>query len=504
MSALGLGLLLAVAILIPLTGLPAFLILLFAAMIGALAGIASGTIPVELLAALPSRLTNLLENDLLQALPLYVLVGGLMNRLRVADALFETTVRVLRGRREAPALAGFALGALLGPMNGSVGASVVALSRTVAPKLAASGMTTPSRHALVAVASTLGVVVPPSLVLILLGDGMMAAHTIASRATNGTERIVNTQDVFRGALVPAGLFVFLCLLVAIWESRAMRRADVVPANRAPSRDAFVAIGAIAFVVGLLAGVATGRFYAVEGAAAGAFVLFVAALASGALRRGALRSLLVDVMTTTGALFALLIAATTFTLVFRTLGTDKLVESWIVTAPLTPVQLTALVLAAIGLSAIALDAFEIIFVLVPVLMPPLLMRVPDASWVAVLVLLALQGSFLLPPAGYALLLTRGVLREHVSARAMARHIAPYLAAQMAVLLSVLAFPALVHLGQPAEASSDASAAPASQEEMNRRMEEMLPEQPGPDDGNADGSRPSGSAEPPSRPAEGTRP
>lgn len=485
MTALGLGLLAAVAILIPATGLPAFLVLLFAAVVGAVTGIASGTIPGNLLAALPSRLINLLENDLLQALPLYVLVGAMMNRLQVADSVFQTTVRALRGSREAPAVAALALGALLGPMNGSVGASVVALSRTVAPKLASSGMPTPARHALIAVASTLGVVVPPSLVLILLGDGMMAAHTIASHATHRAERIINTQDVFRGALVPAGMFLLLCLAVAVWESRGTTRTAPAPAARGISRDVIVAIAAVAFVVGLLAGVATGRFYAVEGAAAGAFVLFVAAAASGRLRGGELGSLLVDVMSTTGALFALLVAATTFTLVFRALGTDKLLEAWIVAAPLSPLPLTVIVLAVIGVSAIALDAFEIIFVLVPVLMPPLLMRVPDASWVAVLVLLALQGSFLLPPVGYALLLTRGVLRERVSARATARHVAPYLFAQLAVLASVLAFPALVHLGQPAKTREGSAAAPAmSDEEVTRRMEEMLRQPPEPDDAGTD--------------------
>jgi tripartite ATP-independent transporter DctM subunit len=473
MTLLGLGLLLAVAILIPVTGLPAFLVLLFAAVVGAIAGVATDTIPGNLLAALPSRITNLLENDLLQALPLYVLVGALMNRLQVADSLFQTTVRVLRGGREAPAVAGLALGALLGPMNGSVGASVVALSRSVAPGLAAGGMTTPARHALVSVASTLGVVVPPSLVLILLGDGMMAAHTIASNAMHRAERIVNTQDVFRGALVPAGMLLLLCLAVAVWESRRTIARGTVVAARGASRDVVVAIVAVAFVVALLAGVATGRFYAVEGAAAGAFVLFAGAAAAGRLRRGALGALLTDVMATTGALFALLVAATTFTLVFRALGTDRLLEAWITASPLSPTLLTVIVLAAIGASAIALDAFEIIFVLVPVLMPPLLMRVPDASWVAVLVLLALQASFILPPVGYALLLTRGVLGERVSARATARHVAPYLVAQLVVLGSVLAFPALVHLGQPVEAAAGAAVAPAmSDEELSRRMDEML--------------------------------
>jgi tripartite ATP-independent transporter DctM subunit len=482
MSALGLALLAAVALLVPATGLPAFVVLLFAAVVGAVVGVIDDVIPSSILAALPARLTSLLDSDLLQALPLYVLVGALMNRLQVADSLFRTTVRALRGAPAAPAVAGLSLGALMGPMNGSVGANVVALSRSVAPRLAASGMSAPSRHALVAVASTLGIVVPPSLVLILLADGMMAAHTIASNATKRADRIINTQDLFRGALVPAAMFLALCLVVAILESRGSRPAGDGSVSGGASRDTLVAVAAVAFVVGLLAGVATGRFYAVEGAAAGAFVLFVVAAAGGRLRGGALPRLLVDVMSTTGTLFALLVAATTFTLVFRALGSDKLLDAWVAAAPLSPMLLTATVLVAIGLSALALDAFEIIFVLVPVLMPPLLTRVPDATWVAVLVLLALQASFLLPPVGYALLLTRGVLQERVSARATARHVAPYLAAQVVVLACVLAFPTLVHLAEPAVSAGETPAL-LSPEEAVRRMDEMLASPPVPEPADA---------------------
>jgi tripartite ATP-independent transporter DctM subunit len=472
MSEFGLALLAAVAMLVPLTGLPAFLVVVCAAVVGAATGIASGAIPPSLLAALPSRLINLLENDLLQALPLYVLVGALMLRLRVADSMFNATVGMLRGSRPAPAVAGLTLGALLGPMSGSVGASVVALSRAVAPRLAASGMDAPSRHALIAVSSTLGVVVPPSLVLILLADGMLHAHYVAVHVTHRTERIVNTQDVFRGAMIPAALFLLLCLCVAVWESRRAGTVEGSPTSRPVRADALVALATVALIVGLLAGVATGRFLPVEGAAAGAFILFVVAAASGRLRGGVLGSLLVDVMATTGTLFSLLLAATTFTLVFRALGSDKLLEAWILDAPLSSTTLTVIVLAVIGLSAVALDAFEIIFVMVPILIPPLLMRVPDASWIAVLVLLALQASYLFPPMGYALLMTRGVLGEKVSARATARRVAPYVVAQLIVLVSVLAFPGLVHLGQPAETGGPAEAPAMPDEEVGRRLQEML--------------------------------
>ena len=140
MSGLGLALLALVGLLMVTTGLPAYVVLLFAATIGAIAAVGSGQVPVEILGALPSRLVNLLESDLLQALPLFVLMGALLNRIAVVPALFKTLVWLLPRRPGARPVAGLALGALLGPMSGSVGASVLALSRTVEPSLAASGV----------------------------------------------------------------------------------------------------------------------------------------------------------------------------------------------------------------------------------------------------------------------------------------------------------------------------------------------------------------------------
>src|SRR5215470_7782402 len=179
----GFVLLLLVGVGIAATGLPAAVVLIIAASIGALFGLASGTVPPGLLGALPGRLINLFENDLLQALPLYVTMGLLLDRLPLADALYRASNAALPHSPSAPLVSGMGLGALLGPMNGSVGASVLGLSRVVAPRLAERGIPAPLRFAAVAVASTLGVVIPPSLVLILLGDAMLNAHTIAVTAT---------------------------------------------------------------------------------------------------------------------------------------------------------------------------------------------------------------------------------------------------------------------------------------------------------------------------------
>lgn len=436
---LGLVLLLGVGAGILLTGLPAYLVLIAAAVAGLLAGVVADAFPPALIGALTGRLVNLLESDLLQALPLYVTMGLLLNRLPVADALYRASNALLPRQPQAPMVSGMALGALLGPMNGSVGASVLGLSRVVAPKLTAEGVPAPKREALIAVASTLGVLVPPSLVLILLSDAMLSAHTIAVTETGRSDRVVNTGDVFHAALIPAGIFLVLCLALAWWSGRDVTGIPDRP--RLTRGEAGLATVSLSALLGLLGGVAAGYFYAVEAAAMGAFALLAAGIISGRLGRRQLGDLLHEAIAITGALFALLVAATTFTLVLRLLGTDRLVTDLVRGIPGGDIGPTAVVLAVIALCAFVLDAFEIIFVVLPILMPPLLIKVADARWVAVLVLLTLQLSFLLPPFGYALMMVRGALRPASPFGPFVRALLPFLAAQWLLMAVVLTFPRL---------------------------------------------------------------
>jgi tripartite ATP-independent transporter DctM subunit len=475
----GLALLVLVGIGIIATGLPAAMVLITVAIFGAIFGVATGAIDAMTLWALPSRLINLLENDLLQALPLYVTMGLLLDRLPIADALYRAGNAVLPRSPSAPLVSGMMLGALLGPMNGSVGASVLGLSRVVSPRLAAEGIEAARRQAIIAVASTLGVLVPPSLVLILLSDAMLSAHTIAVTATGRSDRVVNTQDIFHAALIPGAIFLALCLALS-WI--AGRTATRMPAReRLTAGQAWLAAAALVSLVALLGGVALGYFYAVEAAAMGAFALLVAGLMTGRLHREALGKLLSDAIALTGALFSLLVAATTFTMVLRLLGTADLVGRMVSSIPGGDMMAVAVVLGVLGMVAFVLDAFEIIFVIVPIVIPPLLIRIADARWIAVLVLLTLQSSFLLPPFGYALMMVRGVLNEPVAFRPFMRALAPFLAAQWLLLLLVLFFPQLTHVGRSGDDGSRLPAATLSDEEFNKRLNEMikLPE-PGPGD------------------------
>jgi tripartite ATP-independent transporter DctM subunit len=470
MEWVGLALLLLVGVGIISTGLPAAIVLIAVAVFGAILGVAAGAIDVSTLGALPSRLINLFENDLLQALPLYVTMGLLLDRLPVADALYRASNAVLPRSPSAPLVSGMLLGALLGPMNGSVGASVLGLSRVVSPRLAAEGIQAANRHAIIAVASTLGVLVPPSLVLILLSDAMLSAHTMAVTATGRSDRVVNTQDVFHAALLPGAIFVALCLAISWIAGRSATKPP--DRERLGTGEGLLAAVALVSLIVLLGGVAFGYFYAVEAAAMGAFALLVAGFVTGRLRGAALNQVLNDAIALTGALFSLLLAATTFTMVLRLLGTADLVGKMVSSIPGGDIIAVAVVLGVIAISAFVLDAFEIIFVIVPIVIPPLLIRVADARWVSVLVLLTLQSSFLLPPFGYALMMVRGVLKEPVAFRAFVRALAPFLAAQWLLLVLVLLFPQLTHLGQSSEERSRIPSAPMSDEEYNKRLKEML--------------------------------
>ena len=370
------------------------------------------------------------------------------------------------------------LGALLGPMNGSVGASVLGLSRVVAPRLDRARRAGGDARRRNRGRSTLGVLVPPSLVLILLGDAMLSAHTTAVTATGRSDRVINTQDIFHAALVPAGIFLLLCFALA-WFAGRGQPLSPAPRERPAAQQIVLAALALAALLVLLGGVATGYFYAVEAAAMGAFALLSGGLISGHLRGPVLRELLHDAIAITGALFSLLLAATTFTLVLRLLGTDRLVITWSPPFRAAMSRAVAVVLGVIGLCAFVLDAFEIIFVIVPIVIPPLLIRVADARWVAVLVLLTL--AIELPAAAVRLCADDGAGRGKKSGAVSAVRDArwcPFLLAQWLLLIVVLLVPELVHVGENAAENTRLPAAPISDADIDKRMREIAPPPPPP--------------------------
>jgi TRAP-type mannitol/chloroaromatic compound transport system permease large subunit len=449
------------------TGLPVYAVLLGVASLFAVIGIAAGSFDVAFLGALPSRVVGLLEHDLLQALPLYAFIGALLNRLPLAGYMHASGERLFARSAAAPQLSALGVGALLAPMNGSVGASLHMLARRVAPALAARHVAPAEAAATVCVASTLGLVIPPSLVLLLLGDAMMTAHTEAVNVTHAAVRIVNTQDVLQAAIVPGLAVLVAAMAIAAWRGRGRPRAAAPALRRHELAEA--AVAALVIVV-LLGAVAVGRLYAVEAAATGGVALLGWGLFSRRLDRALFGAVLADAMALTGLLMALLIGATTFSLVVRGFATDALVARGLHALAAEPRWMLGAVLAGMVACSFVLDAFEMIFLVIPLVMPPVLTVIPDAAWVAALTLLVLQLGFLLPPLGYAIVMSRAAMRDVPPLAALARALVPNLVAQALLIAALLAWPGITHWGREDNAAAPAGA--VSNDAAERLMDEAF--------------------------------
>jgi TRAP-type mannitol/chloroaromatic compound transport system permease large subunit len=479
----GMWMLLVLAVLVIATGLPVWALLIGVASAGCAVGLALGAFDSGILTAAGPRIVNLLEHDLLQAMPLYVFIGVLLQRLAVADALFVSALRLFRPLGGEAPLAALAVGTLIAPMNGSVASSSALLSRLVAPRLA--GLEPARAITLISVAATIGVVVPPSLVLILLGDAMLRAHTEASNLPGfalGGQRIVNTQDVFHAALLPAAAVLALWSALGWWQQRrSIRQPDDLPSLSAGQATA--AVLTTVTIVLLLAGVFTGRLFAVEAAATGGCLLAVISLVRRSLDMQQWREVLHDTLALSGALFALLVAATTFSLVFRVFETDRWLAERVLASPWPPLATAAGVLLLVASCAWVLDAFEMIFVVIPIVAPLLIVELGDAQQAAVLLLMVLQLSFLLPPMGYAVLMARsrsGLPRVKTST--LLRALGPFIATQLCVGVLVFVWPGSAHLlDAPALVAAPGTTRP-TEADIVRQMREMAAEpvpEPAPD-------------------------
>jgi TRAP-type mannitol/chloroaromatic compound transport system permease large subunit len=228
---------------------------------------------------------------------------------------------------------------------------------------------------------------------------------------------------------------------------------------------------VVFILGLLWAVFAGRLFAVEAAASACMLLMVAALLTRALTWGQWRELLLQALGLSGALMALLVGATVFSLMFRLWGTDVWLTQAMLSSPLPKPRSAALVLIGVGLCAWVLDAFEMIFVIIPIVAPPLIAMLSDAQQVAVLLLLVLQLSFLLPPMGYAVMLVRASMAPALPNTALLRALLPFLLAQIVVIGVVFLVPAAVHqLDAPVAAEAEGDN-PETEAQLIQRMQEL---------------------------------
>ena len=432
-----------------LLGFPVAFALAGTALFFALGGAALGVFDLALLGGLPSRYFGVMVNELLVAVPLFVFMGVVLERSKLAEELLHT-MGLLFGRLPGGlGLSVIFVGMLLAAATGIVGATVVTMGLMGLPVMLKAGYDPRLACGTICASGTLGQIIPPSIVLILLGDMLQGASTQAQFALgNFAPEPVSVVDLFAGAFLPGMMLVGLYM---VWQLvMAYFRPESSPALVAPGEDKVPDLGRrvvrvllppAVLIVAVLGSIIAGIATPTESAAVGA----VGAMGLAAWHRRftleMLRNVMRTTMTVSSMVFVILLGASVFSLVFRGFGGDELVGGFLRTLPGGAFAAMVMVMGVMFLLGFFLDFIQIIFVVVPVVGPALLMMGLDPVWLGVMIGINLQTSFLTPPFGFALFYLRGVAPASVTTADIYRGVAPFVVIQLLGLGVVALFPAL---------------------------------------------------------------
>ncbi|ULQ48187.1 TRAP transporter large permease subunit [Flagellatimonas centrodinii] len=445
MSALAIVMFLTVCGLL-LVGYPVAFTLGGTALAFGLLGIALGAFGLPELLDLPSRLFGVMTNETLMAVPLFVFMGVVLERARIAEDLLESMASLLGRLRGGLLVAVVLVGMLMAASTGIVGATVVTLGLLSLPTLLRRGYEPSLATGTLAASGTLGQIIPPSIILVLLGDVLSSAYQQAQLAQGlfSTET-VSVGDLFIGSLVPGLLLVLAYIgyiVVVAWRQphRAPPVTDLPPLSL---RRLVVGLSApLILIVAVLGSIIGGIATPTEAAAVGGMGAIVLALLRGALSTALLRDSGERTAGITTMVFMIFIGASAFSMVFNAYGGDTLVHGLLHDLPGGAFGAVLVVMVLMFLLGFIIDFIEITFVVVPIVAPALLMLGVDPVWLGVMMALNLQTSFLTPPFGFALFYLRGVTPESVPTTAIYRGVVPFIAIQLALLALLAAFPSLV--------------------------------------------------------------
>ena len=445
-----------------LVGYPVALTLAGVSLGFAVLGAALGVMNLALLGALPARIFGVMSNDVLLAIPLFIFMGVMLERSRIAEDLLETMGRLFGALPGGLGFSVIFVGVLLAAAKGVVGATTVTMGLIVLPTMLRHGYDKALAAGTVAATATLAQIFPPATVLVLLGDQLSNSYQAAQLAQgNFAPQTVSVADLFAGAIIPGLVLVLLYLfyLIGVAIFLPQKSPAIAPDPDAPRGFALarrliaVLIAPIALILAVLGSILGGVATPTEAASVGAVgAILLAALPSsippslaGEGRVGVLGLLMpVMVRTTqiTSMIFVILIGATLFSLVFRGLGGDTMVERALTNLPGGVAGATLAVMAALFLLGFVMDAFEIIFVVVPIV-APVLLKMPgvDPVWLGIMMAVNLQTSYMHPPLGPTLFYLRGVAPPEVTTRHIYLGIIPFVLIQLAMLVALWFLPAL---------------------------------------------------------------
>jgi tripartite ATP-independent transporter DctM subunit len=413
-------------------------------------GAAAGAMNLGLLGALPERIYGVMTNDVLLAIPLFIFMGVMLERSRIAEQLLETMARLFGALPGGLGLSVVFVGLLLAAAKGVVGATTVTMGLIVLPTMLRHGYDKALAAGTVAATATLAQIFPPATVLVLLGDQLSNSFQAAQLAQgNFAPRTVSVADLFAGAIVPGLVLVLLYLayLIAVAFLSPKKSPAIAPDPKAPRGAALLGelfaalVAPIGLIIAVLGSILGGIATPTEAASVGA----IGAILLAAWRTG-VAGLIVPVTRRTAQItsmiFLILIGATVFSLVFRGLGGDRLVERLLTGLPGGTGGAVLAVMAAVFVLGFVMDAFEIIFVVVPIV-APVLLQMPgiDPIWLGIMIAVNLQTSYMHPPLGATLFYLRGVAPPELKTRHIYLGIIPFVLIQLVMLVALWFLPAL---------------------------------------------------------------
>ena len=434
-----------------MTGFPVAFTLSGVALFFGVVGSCFDLFDMAFIQALPNRIYGIMTNDLLIAVPLFVFMGVMLERSKIAEELLDTMAHLLGSMKGGLGVSVTIVGALLAASTGIVGATVVTMGLLSLPTMLKRGYAPTISAGTICAAGTLGQIIPPSIVLILLGDQISAAYQQAQLAKgNFAPESISVTDLFMGALLPG-----LCLVVLyiLWQIiYANIYPDKMPAIPKSERDALefkelrnrvlkVLIPPLLLICAVLGSILMGLATPTESAGVGAIGAIILAFTRKQLTFKILKEVATSTAQTTSMVFTILIGAAMFSLVFRGFGGDDIVAEFLMNLEggvVTAIIITMVLMFILGFF---LDFIEIIYVVLPIIGPAILMMDINPLWFAIMIAVNLQTSFLTPPFGFALFYLRGVAPKSVLTTDIYKGAIPFVLIQILMLVILSIFPQL---------------------------------------------------------------
>ncbi len=385
--------------------------------------------------ALPPRIMGVMSNYVLLAVPLFIFMGIMLEKSGLAESLLETMAMLFGTLKGGLAISVVIVGALLAASTGIVGATVITMGLISLPTMLKRGYSPELATGTIAASGTLGQIIPPSVVLVLLGSVLQ----------------VSVGDLFRAALLPGLLLVaaYIIYIVVIAQINPTW-APAIPAEeiRKFRSDRFAQKVIKAFllplllIISVLGSIFSGIASPTEAAGLGALGATILTIVQGRFKFETLRIVAQETTKLTSMVFIILVGATTFTYVFREMGGDRYLIELIENANLSPMIFLFLVMLVVFIAGFFIDFIEIIFIIVPVVAPIFIAFDMNLIWIGILLALNLQTSFLSPPFGFSLFYLKGVAPPSITTGHLYRGIIPFVLIQLVFLTLVIFFPELV--------------------------------------------------------------